>query len=132
EPGTEAMKQINRKINSILSPDIAQNFVFDGERIEKIADPSKKKNRDEISNAISSMSALPTVKNSLDTLTQLQKNLRKIEAENISEEVALLEQRISENESERQKMITNLDNKEVEYNKIGNDINQVDQNLLNY
>lgn len=132
EPDSDNMRLINRKINSILSQDIARNFVFDGERIEKIADTSKKRNRDEISNAISSMSLLPTVKNSLDTLNYLYRKLRKIEAESISSEVAELENRISTEEKRKEELTVNLSEKEDRYITVKKEIDDREFKLLSY
>lgn len=132
EPDSDTMKLINRKINSILSQDIARNFVFDGERIEKIADPSKKRNRDEISNAISSMSLLPTVKNSLETLNHLYRKLRKNEAENISDEVVELENRISFEEKEEKRIESELLSSETRRINVKNEIDEIDFKLLSY
>lgn len=132
EPDSDTMKLINRKVNSILSQDIARNFVFDGERIEKIADPTKKRNRDEISNAISSMSLLPTVKNSLETLNHLYKRLRKSEAESISEEVAELENRISYEEKEKDRLTNELESYQTRYKKVKEEIDDIEFKLLSY
>lgn len=132
EPDSDTMKLINRKVNSILSQDIARNFVFDGERIEKIADPTKKKNRDEISNAISSMSLLPTVKNSLETLNHLYKRLRKSEAESISQEVMELENRISYEEKEKERLQNELKNHQIRYQDVKEEIDDIEFKLLSY
>lgn len=132
EPDSDTMKLINRKINSILSQDIARNFVFDGERIEKIADTSKKRNRDEISNAISSMSLLPTVKNSLDTLNFLYRKLRKIEAESISEEVVELENRITLEENGKEKLSNELVEHESRHIDVKKEIDDIEHKLLSY
>lgn len=126
----DKIKVLNRKINSILSPDIAKNFVFDGERIKKIADTSLQKNRDEISNAISSMSSLPTVKNSLRTLVSLSKKVRKALAADVGDEVAKLEEEITELEGTIEKSSNDITKKEIRLEEINKRSEGINNELL--
>src|SRR5699024_7740388 len=71
----EKIRVINKKINALLSKEIAYNFLFDGERIEKIASKTKK-SKNEISNAIASISQLSALEMTLSNLKLLEKRLR--------------------------------------------------------
>lgn len=70
------LDKINRIINGILSKEMAQYFLFDGERIDELGSNSAKSKRD-IKEAISAINGFHVLENSVESLTQIKKILNR-------------------------------------------------------
>ncbi len=108
---------IQKKINSLLSIQMVNYFLFDGERIEKLSSNGTVAKR-EVSDAITAVSTLPILNNSIETLNSLAKDVRREKAKstsneeytNIEKTISTLEENISENENQ----LENINIKEEE------------------
>lgn len=75
---------IQKRINSLLSIRMVNYFLFDGERIERLSSDGTAGKR-EISDAITAVSSLPIINNSIETLKSLSRDVRKDKAKSVSD-----------------------------------------------
>lgn len=87
---------ISKTIESWISEKMINYFFLDGERIEKLSQFDRR-SQEEISEAITSVSKLPIIKNSLDTIKEVKKDVRREEAKSTRDsEVSALNREIED------------------------------------
>lgn len=131
---TENLKKINRMINKILTREMSQYFIFDGERINNLGSNNNKSKKD-IQKAISAINGLPILENSIRSLQKVEKILRNEVIKSINDkDLTLLDRKRNnlENEckdfSERINGITiEIETKEQRVNELDSELGQFDQ-----
>ena len=131
---TENLKKINRMINKILTREMSQYFIFDGERINNLGSNNNKSKKD-IQKAISAINGLPILENSIRSLQKVEKILRNEVIKSINDkDLTLLDRKRNnlENEckdfAERINGITiEIETKEQRVNELDSELGQFDQ-----
>lgn len=131
---TENLKKINRMINKILTREMSQYFIFDGERINNLGSNNNKSKKD-IQKAISAINGLPILENSIRSLQKVEKILRNEVIKSINDkDLTSLDRKRNnlENEckdfSERINEITiEIERKEQRVNELDSELGQFDQ-----
>ncbi|TDM48530.1 hypothetical protein ETI08_05130 [Macrococcoides goetzii] len=124
---------IQRKINSLLSIQMVNYFLFDGERIEKLSSKGTVAKR-EVSDAITAVSTLPILNNSIETLTKLSNDVRKSKAKSSNNEkyrklelnISLLEDKIEELESKIEEKKIKEEEAEKQLNIINKELSEIE------
>lgn len=128
----EKTKIIEKRINALISKQMADYFLFDGERIEKLAEATVE-SRKEISNAITAVSSIPMLENAIQTLGRLEKRVRREESDAIDHtEVTALEEEISKTEVDLEKEKDELEEVENEEKKLAQELRKIDNELDRY
>ncbi|WP_414043955.1 AAA family ATPase [Macrococcus sp. EM39E] len=124
---------IQRKINSLLSIQMVNYFLFDGERIEKLSSKGTVAKR-EVSEAITAVSTLPILNNSIETLTRLSNDVRKLKAKSSNNEeyrkleinISLIEDKLEELESKIEEKKIKEEEAEKQINIINKELSEID------
>ncbi|WP_414053030.1 AAA family ATPase [Macrococcus animalis] len=120
---------IQRKINSLLSIQMINYFLFDGERIEKLSSKGTVAKR-EVSDAITAVSTLPILNNSINTLNRVNNDVRKAKAKSTSNEVYKnLEITVSDLEEHIDKLEIELETNKIKEEEIQKNLNKVETEL---
>ncbi|MBF0748895.1 hypothetical protein AXY37_10625 [Mammaliicoccus lentus] len=126
---SEKEQIIQKKINSLLSVQMVNYFLFDGERIERLSSKGTVAKR-EVSDAITAVSTLPILNNSLETLNSLAKDVRKAKAKSTSnEEYTRVENIISELEDSIEDTEKKIENKMIREEEVAKELLIVEQEL---
>lgn len=131
---TENLKKINRMINKILTREMSQYFIFDGERINNLGSNNNKSKKD-IQKAISAINGLPILENSIRSLQKVEKILRNEIIKSINDkDLTLLDRKRNNLENEckdfakRINEITiEIERKEQRVNELDSELGQFDQ-----
>lgn len=120
---------IQRKINSLLSIQMVNYFLFDGERIEKLSSKGTVAKR-EVSDAITAVSTLPILNNSIETLTRLSNDVRKLKAKSSNnEEYRKLEVNISLLENKIEELESSIEEKKIKEEEAENKLTIINKEL---
>lgn len=126
---TEREQIIQKKINSLLSVQMVNYFLFDGERIERLSSKGTVAKR-EVSDAITAVSTLPILNNSIETLNTLAKDVRKAKAKSTSnEEYTRVEKTISQLEDEILETENEIENKNIKEEELVKNLAIIEQEL---
>ena len=131
---TENLKKINRMINKILTREMSQYFIFDGERINNLGSNNNKSKKD-IQKAISPINGLPILENSIRSLQKVAKILRNEVTKSINDKDLTALDRIrntSENECKNfskqiNEITIEIERKEERVNQLDRELGQFDQ-----
>lgn len=122
---------INKTIESWISEKMINYFFLDGERIEKLSQFDKR-SQEEISEAITSVSKLPIINNSLDTIKEVKREVRRQEAKSTRDsEVSALNREIEELKYKRFKLEEDKKVHSITDKELKEEIDVTNENLIN-
>lgn len=124
-------RNIIKTIDSWITEKMINYFFLDGERIEKLSQFDNK-SQEEISEAITSVSKLPIIKNALESTKEVLKNVKRQEALatnnreviQITDEIEKVKEKIERSQNEKKSL-------HVEFSINHDDLKEIDRELSN-
>lgn len=131
-PDSAEMKKINRMINRILSKDMSDYFLFDGERIDNLGQNNTQSRKD-ISKAISAINEFAILDNSVNSLTNLYRRYQKDITETANDrELTKQDRTLTSTRIKIKDIEQEIEKEEEEFNALNQTIKSLDQRLQNY
>lgn len=122
---------IYRMIESWISEKMLNYFFLDGERIEKLSNGDSE-SQAELSEAITSVSKIPVLKNAIDTVEVVFNDVKRQEAKATrNSEIVALQNEISDLSSEKRYLENEKKTCENDNKEISDQINNIEKELLN-
>lgn len=123
------LSKINRIINRIISKEMAQYFLFDGERIDQLGSNTRQSKND-IKNAINAINGFHILDNAVESLTEIRKTLNKSFTEKVNDkELTLLQSeietknsKIDDNKETIKELVSRLKEDEKDLENIDNEL----------
>lgn len=132
KPDSPEIKKINRMINRILSKDMSDYFLFDGERINNLGQNNAQSRKD-ISKAISAINEFAILDNSLSSLNRLSRIYRdEITQESNDKELIRQKRNITVTQDKIERIKNDIEKYEEEFNNLFSEIDLLDKKLQRY